>query len=56
MDLKLTGKTAFISGSTAGIGFATATKLAKEKAGTGFRVFVLLFLADEDRIRYPQPE
>lgn len=32
MDLKLKGKTAFISGSTAGIGFATAKALAKEGA------------------------
>lgn len=30
MDLKLHGKTAFITGSTAGIGFATAKALAKE--------------------------
>ncbi len=30
MDLKLQGKTAFITGSTAGIGFATAQALAKE--------------------------
>lgn len=30
MDLKLTGKTAFISGSTSGIGFATAKSLAEE--------------------------
>jgi len=30
MDLKLKGKTAFISGSTSGIGFATAKELAKE--------------------------
>jgi len=32
MDLKLKGKTAFISGSTAGIGFATAKKLLQEGA------------------------
>ena len=32
MDLKLTNKTAFISGSTAGIGFATAKALLKENA------------------------
>jgi NAD(P)-dependent dehydrogenase (short-subunit alcohol dehydrogenase family) len=32
MDLKLNDKTAFISGSTAGIGFATATRLATEGA------------------------
>jgi NAD(P)-dependent dehydrogenase (short-subunit alcohol dehydrogenase family) len=32
MDLGLTGKRALISGSTAGIGFATATALAKEGA------------------------
>lgn len=30
MDLQLTGKTAFITGSTAGIGFAVAHSLAKE--------------------------
>lgn len=32
MDLQLEGKTAFISGSTAGIGFATAQRLAVEGA------------------------
>ncbi|MFZ1097918.1 MAG: SDR family oxidoreductase [Steroidobacteraceae bacterium] len=32
MDLQLTGKTAFISGSTAGIGLAIATALAREGA------------------------
>ena len=32
MDLQLTGKSVFISGSTAGIGFATATTLIKEGA------------------------
>lgn len=32
MDLQLTGKTAFISGSTAGIGYAIASALAKEGA------------------------
>ncbi|MBC7921416.1 MAG: SDR family oxidoreductase [Ferruginibacter sp.] len=32
MDLKLKGKTAFISGSTAGIGFATAKLLLQEEA------------------------
>lgn len=32
MDLQLTGKTAFISGSTQGIGYATATALAGEGA------------------------
>lgn len=32
MDLKLNGKTAFISGSTSGIGFATAKLLLQEKA------------------------
>lgn len=32
MDLQLTGKTAFISGSTAGIGFATAHRLLLEGA------------------------
>ncbi|HEY5973767.1 MAG TPA: SDR family oxidoreductase [Geobacteraceae bacterium] len=32
MDLKLTGKRAFISGSTAGIGLATAISLAREGA------------------------
>jgi len=32
MDLKLTGKTVFITGSTAGIGFATAKSLANEGA------------------------
>jgi NAD(P)-dependent dehydrogenase (short-subunit alcohol dehydrogenase family) len=32
MDLQLTNKTAFISGSTAGIGFATAKRLAQEGA------------------------
>ncbi len=32
MDLKLEGRLAFVSGSTAGIGFATARKLAKENA------------------------
>ena len=32
MDLNLEGKTAFITGSTAGIGFATARSLAKEGA------------------------
>ena len=30
MDLQITNKTAFISGSTKGIGFATALGLAKE--------------------------
>ena len=30
MDLKLKGKTAFISGSTSGIGFATAKLLLQE--------------------------
>ena len=30
MNLQLQGKTAFISGSTTGIGFATARALAKE--------------------------
>jgi len=33
MDLKLKDKTVFITGSTAGIGFATAQSLAKEGAG-----------------------
>jgi NAD(P)-dependent dehydrogenase (short-subunit alcohol dehydrogenase family) len=32
MDLQLTGKTAFVSGSTAGIGLAIATSLAREGA------------------------
>jgi NAD(P)-dependent dehydrogenase (short-subunit alcohol dehydrogenase family) len=32
MDLKLRGKTAFVSGSTAGIGFAIAQELAREGA------------------------
>ena len=32
MDLKLKGKTAFISGSTAGIGFAAAKRLLEEGA------------------------
>jgi len=32
MDLQITGKTAFISGSTAGIGFATAKRLLEEGA------------------------
>jgi NAD(P)-dependent dehydrogenase (short-subunit alcohol dehydrogenase family) len=32
MDLELTGKTAFVSGSTAGIGLAIATALAREGA------------------------
>lgn len=32
MDLQLSGKTAFISGSTAGIGFAAAQRLAREGA------------------------
>ena len=32
MDLQLTNKTAFISGSTAGIGFATAKRLLQEGA------------------------
>src|SRR5216684_608242 len=32
MDLKLTGKTALVSGSTKGIGFAIATGLAREGA------------------------
>ena len=32
MDLQLKNKTAFISGSTAGIGFATAKKLLQEGA------------------------
>ncbi len=32
MDLKIQGKTAFISGSTAGIGYATATRLLQEGA------------------------
>ena len=32
MDLKLTGKTAFVSGSTAGIGFAIAHRLLQEGA------------------------
>jgi NAD(P)-dependent dehydrogenase (short-subunit alcohol dehydrogenase family) len=32
MDLELTGKTAFVSGSTAGIGLAVATSLAREGA------------------------
>jgi NAD(P)-dependent dehydrogenase (short-subunit alcohol dehydrogenase family) len=36
MDLELTGKTAFVSGSTAGIGLAIATSLARE----GTRVIV----------------
>jgi NAD(P)-dependent dehydrogenase (short-subunit alcohol dehydrogenase family) len=36
MDLDLAGKTAFVSGSTAGIGLATATRLARE----GVRVTV----------------
>ena len=32
MDLKLTDKTALVSGSTKGIGFAIATGLAREGA------------------------
>jgi NAD(P)-dependent dehydrogenase (short-subunit alcohol dehydrogenase family) len=36
MDLKLTDKTALVSGSTKGIGFAIATRLA----GEGARVIV----------------
>src|SRR6056300_96820 len=36
MDLKLKGKTAFISGSTSGIGFATAQVLLKE----GMKVYI----------------
>jgi NAD(P)-dependent dehydrogenase (short-subunit alcohol dehydrogenase family) len=32
MDLGLAGKKAFVSGSTAGIGFAIAARLAAEKA------------------------
>ena len=32
MDLKLTGKTALVTGSTAGIGFAIAKSLASEEA------------------------
>ncbi|HEU0278066.1 MAG TPA: SDR family oxidoreductase [Rhodanobacteraceae bacterium] len=32
MDLNIAGKTAFVSGSTAGIGLATATRLAREGA------------------------
>jgi hypothetical protein len=32
MDLKLTGKIALVTGSTAGIGFATAKALAMEGA------------------------
>ena len=32
MNLQLKDKTAFISGSTAGIGFATAKKLLEEEA------------------------
>ena len=32
MDLQLTGKSALVSGSTAGIGFAIATALAREGA------------------------
>ncbi|MGB9288867.1 MAG: SDR family NAD(P)-dependent oxidoreductase, partial [Terracidiphilus sp.] len=32
LDLKLTGKTAFVTGSTAGIGFAIAHALAREGA------------------------
>lgn len=32
MDLKIEGKTAFVSGSTAGIGFAIAKRLLQEKA------------------------
>ena len=32
MDLQLKGKKAFISGSTAGIGFATAKRLLQEGA------------------------
>jgi len=35
MDLKLTGRKAFISGSTKGIGLAIATSLAREGAHTG---------------------
>ncbi|WP_229206829.1 SDR family NAD(P)-dependent oxidoreductase [Dyadobacter crusticola] len=32
MDLQLNGKTAFVSGSTQGIGYAIASSLAKEGA------------------------
>ena len=32
MDLKIQGKTVFITGSTAGIGYATARALAREGA------------------------
>lgn len=34
MDLKLQGKSALVSGSTAGIGFAVAQALAQEGAST----------------------
>jgi NAD(P)-dependent dehydrogenase (short-subunit alcohol dehydrogenase family) len=34
MDLKLTGKSALVKGSTAGIGFAVAQTLAQERVLT----------------------